>query len=110
MDLFIEAGVFAYACLILFVGGLIATARKPKQALSRASCAAVLVVGLGIVGQSVGQRQVDAAVSAHPDQAAKVMLLSAGTREASSCSLLAGVMALLLMGAGAGISVVRQDD
>jgi disulfide bond formation protein DsbB len=110
MDLFTEAGVFAYVGLIVFVGGLVAIVRGPKRAVTRGAAAAIIVMGLGMAGQGMGQRLVDRAVEAEPDNARKVALLSMGTREASANQLLAGLMALALIGVGLGVGAARGDD
>lgn len=113
MDLFTEAGVFAYVAFLVFLGGLVAIVRAPPKGagpLGRAAAAAALVMGLAMAGQGLGQRLVDRAVEAEPDNARKVAMLSMGTREASANQLLGGLMAVALIGLGAGVGAARRED
>ena len=109
MELFQEAGIFAYGGFAAFIAGLILIARRPRGALSTGVAAAAMVVGLSMVGQGLGQRLVDRAVEAEPDPALKVATLSMGTREAAANQLLGGLMAVVLVGVGAGVGASRRS-
>lgn len=111
MDLFIEAGVFAYVGFALFVIGIVVALRAPKRAAKNAGLVAAAIVALGIAGAGMGQRLVDGAVSKEPDLNKKVEMLSLGTREAAANELLAGMFALALLALGAGVQTLRgQED
>jgi len=104
MSIFVEAGIFAYVSLGLFVLGLILVVRRPENAKSIASLMAPAILAAGLIGAGTGQRLVDKYLDSVTDPAQKVVVLSAGTREATANHLLAGLMALALVGIGAGVS------
>lgn len=110
MELFTEAGIFAWVGLVVFVGGIGAILAAPRRALARGAGAATLVLAVGLLGAGLGQRLVDRAVTAEPDLDKKVAMLSLGTREAAANELLGGAFAVFLLGIGAGVGFVRRDE
>jgi multisubunit Na+/H+ antiporter MnhF subunit len=108
MELFTEAGVFAWVGLLVFTVALIRVVTRPQHATRTASLAAVALLSLGMLGSALGQRMVDRAVEREHVVAQKVALLSAGTRETSSNLLLGAIFALALAGVGAGVSAARD--
>lgn len=103
MSIFVEAGMFAYLSLGLFVLGLILVVRRPESAKSVASLMAPAILAAGLIGAGTGQRLVDKYLDGVTDPAEKVVVLSAGTREATANHLLAGLMGLALIGIGAAV-------
>jgi len=112
MELFAEAGIFAYVAAIIFIVTLVLSVRRPARALQRASLGAVLVMTIGLIGSSLGQRLVARAVSQETVLENKVMMLNIGTRETSANLMLAGLFSLALLGVAGGLSAarVRPED
>lgn len=103
MSLFTEAGIFSLVGLALFVVGLILIVRKPAGAHQVVALMAPAIVAVGLMGAGMGQRLVDRYLETITDPAEKVVILSMGTREATANHLLAGTMALALVGIGAAV-------
>jgi hypothetical protein len=110
MDLFVEAGWFSWVMLAFFVGGLIAVVRKPENAQKTAGLFAIAVCAAGLTGAGLGQRLVDKYLEKVEDTREKVVILSAGTREATANHVLAGMFGLALMGIGTAVSAVRKSE
>lgn len=108
MELLREAGVFAWVGLAILSGGLMYAVVRPDPGTRAARGLAVVVLAVGMLGASLGQRLVDRAVEAEPDLAAKVTTLSAGTRETSANLLLSSLYALALMAVAASVQRARR--
>lgn len=108
MELFHEAGVFAYVSAVAFVTTLVFAVKRPDRALARASVGACVIFAVGMVGSALGQRLVDRALPEVPSVEQKVTILSAGTRETSANLLLAGMFSLALLGVAGGVSAARD--
>lgn len=93
MQIFAEAGVFAFVALALFLGGVVAAARDKAV-----EPWALSILAAGAVGVGLGQRLVASAVDATDALEDKVAILSVGTREVSANLLIAGTFAGLLLG------------
>lgn len=110
MELFQEAGFFAYFALITFCIGLVQTIRQPAKALPTAVVFAAAVLALGLLGNGLGQQLVNQAVLAVPDPAQKVVMLSIGTKEATGNLILGGLFALAQLGVGGAVAFAKKDD
>lgn len=109
MSLFSEAGIFGWLGVVLFAGGLMYAVVRPERGVPAAKGLAVIVMAIGMLGSSLGQRLVDRAVDAEPELAQKVVMLSVGTRETSANLLLASLFALALMGVAAALQWARRE-
>jgi hypothetical protein len=108
MSLLTEAGIFGYLAVITFAAAVFSLIRS-KDPLRVAPSWAAGVAGLGMIGVGLGQRLVDAYLDRVPDLAEKVVVLSAGTREASANLLLGGICAVGLLAFGAVLSASRRE-
>jgi len=109
MNLFVEAGMFAWVGLALFVTALILIVRRPTSAHHIVSLMAPAIVAAGLMGAGMGQRLVDRYLETITDPAEKIVILSMGTREATANHLLMGTMALALIGIGAAVSRASKE-
>lgn len=109
MELLREAGVFAWLGLAILSGGLMYAVVRPDPGARVAKALAVVVLAVGMLGASLGQRLVDRAVDAEPDVTKKVVMLSVGTRETSANLLLSSLYALALMAVAASVQRVRRS-
>jgi hypothetical protein len=105
LEIMHESGFGAYLTLFLAVAGLAATVtvgRRGGRPGSVAAAFAAAVLASGQLGAGTGQRSVDRAVSLLPeaDHAARVAILSAGTREASANLLFSGACGLAVAAVG----------
>lgn len=110
MDLFTEAGAFAWISLALFSAGLFVVVRGRVPAPAAATALAVAIVACGLVGDGLGQRLVDRAAREAPELETRVAILSAGTRETSSNLVVSGLLALALLGTGAAVGLARRGS
>lgn len=109
MQLFIEAGIFAWVGVALLIGGLMYAVVRPEPGTRAAKEIAVIVLAVGMLGASLGQRMVDRAVDAEPELAKKVLMLSVGTRETSANLLLAALFALALIGVATAVERAGRE-
>ncbi len=104
MEMFQEAGAFAYVGFALFCGGLFSVAKGKPVVLHIA--AAILAVAM--IGDGLGQRLVCEAIERTPDMADKVKFLSLGTREATANLVLGGLWVVLLLAVDAAAKLARR--
>lgn len=109
MELLREAGVFAWLGLAILSGGLMYAVVRPDPGTRAARGLAVVVLAIGMLGASLGQRLVDRAVDGEPDLGKKVVMLSVGTRETSANLLLSSLYALALMAMAASVERARRS-
>lgn len=106
MQLFQEAGAFAYVALAAFCAGLyLVVVQRSRQAPAFAAA----ILALGALGGGLGQRMVDRYLEGVPDLPTKIAVLSAGTREATANLVLSGLLALLLLGVATAAARLRGD-
>ena len=94
MQLTQEAGAAGLLSVALFAAGLVFSVRTRKLSVAAAFIGSILAVGQ--IGQGLGQRAVLAALPG-VDKADAVMILAAGSAEASANLLLSGGAALALL-------------
>ena len=111
LELIHQAGWGAYPILLTFVAGMAAVftlGRARRRPGAIAAAFAVAVLGMAALGTATGQRKVASAVDELPeDDPRRLEYLNIGTMEASTCLLLGGAAAVILMATG-GVLVLRQ--
>jgi hypothetical protein len=104
-----EAGWVAWIIVtIALVSAAVVVARR-RRGESLAGAAATLTLALSLANASVGQAKVDAAVTAEPDPALQLIVLSHGTREASRNLMVGGTCATLLLALGGAVSALTRS-
>lgn len=106
MELLKEAGLFGPLAVMLFVTGLAFVVRTRSS--KHAAAFALAILGVGQLGQGLGQHAVRDALGQVPDIATKIELLNQGTGEASSALIVSGACAVLLCVIGAFVSLADK--
>lgn len=107
MELLQEAGPFGPLAVLMFIVGL-GAAIKTRSASSTAPFI-LAVLGLGQLGQGLGQHAVRDAVEQVPDLVQKVQFINVGTGEASSCLIISGACAVLLCAVAGALSLSKRE-
>ncbi len=110
MNLFLEAGLFAWGAFAVFLIGLVVLVRSKKNAVLNAVVLAVSILALGEVGAGVGQRLVATAVQNIASLDEKVLVLSMGTKEAAANHLVAGTLAFVLVAIAVAVVGSRRSS
>lgn len=106
MELLREAGPFGPLAVCLFITGLAFVVRTRSS--KHAAAFALAILGVGQLGQGLGQHAVRHALGQVPDIATKIELLNQGTGEAASSLLISGACAVLLCVIGAFVSLADK--
>jgi hypothetical protein len=112
--LIVESGFGAWVTLFLTVIGaaaVVTVGRRRGRPGGVAAAWAVAVLAAGAIGFATGQRKVDQGIRGiPPENAARVAMLSIGTREASTNMLLSGFAALSLCTVGGLLSLAKPKE
>lgn len=106
MELLREAGPFGPLAVCLFITGLAFVVRTRSS--KHAAAFALAILGVGQLGEGLGQHAVRSAIEKVPDIGDKVAMLNAGTGEAASCLIISGACAVLLCVIGAFVSLADK--
>ncbi len=112
IDILREAGYNGPLIVLLTLGGVaacVAAARGGKRAGSVAMAFALVILACSTLAQALGQHLVNQAIAARVmqlDSRQLVELVSVGTMEASRNLLVGGAGALVVLAAGAAMSMV----
>ena len=105
-----EAGLVSWFAVVVMAAGLVlvlSVGRRAGRAASVASSWSAVVMAIALLNTSGGQHKVDDGVQREPNPAQQVVMLSRGTREASSNLLVGGTCALFLMAVGGLVTLGR---